>query len=39
MKRVLLTGAAGSIGTFLRRELAGVYEEIVCADIASRLHA
>ena len=33
MKRVLLTGAAGSIGTFLRRELAGVYEELVCADI------
>lgn len=33
MQRVLLTGAAGSIGTFLRRELAGVYPELVLADI------
>ncbi len=33
MQRVLLTGAAGSIGTFLRRELAGVYAELVLADI------
>ena len=29
MQRVLLTGAAGSIGTFLRRELAGVYPELL----------
>lgn len=33
MQRVLLTGAAGSIGTFLRRELAGVYPELILADI------
>ncbi len=33
MQRVLLTGAAGSIGTFLRRELAGVYPELVLADV------
>jgi uronate dehydrogenase len=33
MKRVLLTGAAGSIGTFLRRELAGVYPELILADV------
>ena len=33
MQRVLLTGAAGSIGTFLRRELAGVYDELILADI------
>ncbi len=33
MQRVLMTGAAGSIGTFLRRELAGVYPELVLADI------
>lgn len=33
MQRVILTGAAGSIGTFLRRELAGVYPELVLADV------
>lgn len=33
MQRVLLTGAAGSIGTFLRRELVGTYPELVLADI------
>lgn len=33
MQRVLMTGAAGSIGTFLRRELAGVYPELVLADV------
>ncbi len=33
MQRVLLTGAAGSIGMFLRRELAGVYPELILADI------
>lgn len=33
MQRVLLTGAAGSIGTFLRRELAGVYPELILADV------
>jgi uronate dehydrogenase len=34
MQRVLLTGAAGSIGTFLRRELAGIYPELILADVA-----
>lgn len=33
MQRVLITGAAGSIGTFLRRELAGVYPELILADL------
>ena len=33
MQRVLITGAAGSIGTFLRRELAGVYPELILADV------
>ncbi len=33
MQRILLTGAAGSIGSFLRRELAGVYPELILADI------
>jgi uronate dehydrogenase len=33
MKRVLLTGAAGSIGTFLRRELAGAYPALILAAV------
>ncbi|MCW5747222.1 MAG: NAD(P)-dependent oxidoreductase [Alphaproteobacteria bacterium] len=33
MKTVLLTGAAGSIGSGLRRELKGVYDELRLADI------
>lgn len=33
MKRVLLTGAAGSVGSFMRRELAGVYPELILADM------
>jgi uronate dehydrogenase len=33
-KRVLLTGAAGGIGTMLRRLLKGVYAELRLSDIA-----
>lgn len=33
MKRVLLTGAAGGIGTFLRKLLAPIYPELVLSDI------
>jgi uronate dehydrogenase len=33
MKTVLLTGAAGSIGSALRRDLKGVYSELRLADI------
>ncbi|MCA8926887.1 MAG: NAD(P)-dependent oxidoreductase [Alphaproteobacteria bacterium] len=33
MQRVLMTGAAGSVGSFLRRELAGVYPELILADV------
>ena len=33
MKRVLLTGAAGGIGTFLRKLLPPVYPELVLSDI------
>ena len=34
MNRVLITGAAGSIGRFLRRELQGVYPALRLSDIA-----
>src|SRR3712207_4741419 len=34
MNRVLITGAAGSIGGFLRRELRGVYPVLRLSDIA-----
>ena len=33
MKRVLLTGAAGGIGTFLRKLLPPIYPELVLSDI------
>ena len=35
MNRVLITGAAGSVGGFLRRELRGVYPVLRLSDIAA----
>ena len=35
MKRVLLTGAAGGVGTWLRRLLKPVYPELRLSDIAT----
>lgn len=39
MKRVLITGAAGSIGRCLRQHLQGVYDELRLADIAPQAAA
>ena len=39
MKRVLITGAAGSIGRCLRQHMQGVYDELRLADIAPQAPA
>ncbi len=36
MKRVLMTGAAGGIGTMLTPMLRGIYPELRLSDIARR---